>query len=477
VHSGAHIHRYDRRYIVSYPKKGMAMMTVTMWTGFEANVLRNALRMSVTDFAEHLGAGRRTVAKWSSRGRDIQLSVVMQAALDTVLTQASPEVRERFDQLRTAGTGDAPTVHTVATTVQAAEPMVDTDPSRFGGLDRDGDMRRRDLLVGSTLGGAAALPAINQLLDTLVSTGHSAAAPIAMPSLRHLAEGVATAKADYQACRYELVLERLVTLLPALSAAEEASASDERARLNMLATDLYHVVGSVLLKCGDQAMALVAAERSTRCGLASGDPVAVGTSARIMTHALMSNGHTRRALALAQAAADGLDQATGLNSTDAVAVYGAILLRGAIAAARANDRDAAHAMLDEASRAANRLGHDGNDRWTGFGPSNVLLHRVNTALTLGDAGTAIAFAQQVDLDKIRLAERKASLFVDVAQAFTQWGRHEQGLSALRNAYRIAPDEIRFRPAVQRIVGDLAVLARGQVRTKVADFAATAGVRL
>ena len=137
-----------------------------------------------------------------------------------------------------------------------------------------------------------------------------------------------------------------------------------------------------------------------------------------------------------------------------------------------------HALMGSGyhRRAAARLGHDGNDRWTGFGPSNVRQHRVTVALALGDAGTAITFARQVQLDKIILAERKASLFVDVAQAYAQWGRHDNGLTALRTAYRIAPEEIRSRPAVHRIVAELAALSRGHTRSRVLDFAADAGIR-
>lgn len=288
---------------------------------------------------------------------------------------------------------------------------------------------------------------------------------------------VAKAKDDYQAGRYDNVLRSLVTLLPAFAVTRSQAGSEEQARLDLLGADLYHVVGSVLLKVEDHAMALVAAERSTRCAMDGADPVAAGTSARIMTHALMSNGHTSRAVRLAQAAAGALDQATRLRSTDSLAAYGALLLRGAIAAGQADDRDAAGAMLDEAARAATALGHDGNDRWTGFGPNNVLVHRVHVALTLGDAGTAIAFARQVQLPKLDIAERKACLFVDVARAYAQWGRHEQGLSALRTAYRIAPEEVRSRPAVHHILGDLAALSRGHTRTAVGDFAATAGIRL
>ena len=457
-------------------RKDVAMTAVTTWTGWEATALRKALRMSVTDFAEHLGAGRRTVVKWSSRGRDVHLRAEMQAALDTVLTRASAEVRERFEELRAAGPSGAPSGPLDARDVSVIGHVVDTGVGTRSDPDQDGDVQRRNLLTEATLGGVIAIPAVARLIDVLVPTGRGSVDP-AVPSLRQLVQAVAVAKGDYQACRYEAVLDRLVTLLPALAAMRSHIGGSGRRQLDLLAADLYHVAGSVLLKFGDNPMALVAAECSKRCGLDSGDPVAVGTSARIMTHALMSNGHAGRAVELAATAAGALDRVTKLASADSVAAYGALLLRGAIAAALTDDRDSAHTMLDEASRAAIQVGHDGNDRWTGFGPNNVLQHRVHVALTLGDAGTAIAFAHQVQLDKISLIERRASLFVDVAQAYTQWGRHEQGLSALRAAYGIAPEEIRSRPVVHRIVGDLAVLSRGHLRTHVADFAAVAGIRV
>lgn len=73
--------------------------------------------------------------------------------------------------------------------------------------------------------------------------------------------------------------------------------------------------------------------------------------------------------------------------------------------------------------------------------------------------------------------QRASLYVDVARAYTQGGRHAQGLNALRTAYDVAPEEIRCRPTAQRIASDLALLAKGQVRTAVVDFAQTAGIPL
>jgi DNA-binding transcriptional regulator YiaG len=47
------------------------MTTVGRWTGREAKLLREALRLSVRDFAAHLGVGVRTVNKWDARLADI----------------------------------------------------------------------------------------------------------------------------------------------------------------------------------------------------------------------------------------------------------------------------------------------------------------------------------------------------------------------------------------------------------------------
>ncbi|MFD2763382.1 hypothetical protein [Micromonospora eburnea] len=445
------------------------MATVTTWTGQDATALRNALRMSVTAFAEHLGAARRTVAKWSSQGSNVLPRADMQAALDTVLARATPEVRERFEALRTAGTSGA----TAVTSRLDAGAHADTGDDGDGDSCSDGDVRRRDLLRGAAIGVAAA-PNVAPLLDVLFSPPPSDGAALSFPQF---SRAVAAAKIDYQACRYERALDRLVTLLPSLEPVKSSANGERRQGVEALAADLYHVVGSVLLKVGDRGTALVAAERSTRAAARSQDPVAIAASARIMTHALMGNSHDAQAVTLAENAAGSLDRDTRLASTDAVAVYGALVLRGAIAAARRHDRDTAHAMLEEATRAATRLGYDGNDRWTGFGATNVLLHQVNIALTLGDAGTAVAIADTVALEKVTLAERKASLFVDVARAYTQWGRYEHSLRALRTAYEVAPEKVRCRPTVRRLASDLAVLANGSVRTAAVGFAQSAGIRV
>ena len=72
------------------------MTTVQKWTGRETRALRHALRMSIRDFAEHLGVSERTVSKWEAGRETVQPRPEMQAALDTALARAGNEVHRRF---------------------------------------------------------------------------------------------------------------------------------------------------------------------------------------------------------------------------------------------------------------------------------------------------------------------------------------------------------------------------------------------
>jgi len=72
------------------------MTIVDSWTGWEAKLLRGALRLSVRGFAEYLGIGTRTVNKWEARQAGITLRPYMQEVLDTALARASDEVKARF---------------------------------------------------------------------------------------------------------------------------------------------------------------------------------------------------------------------------------------------------------------------------------------------------------------------------------------------------------------------------------------------
>ncbi|GGJ01559.1 hypothetical protein GCM10011581_43450 [Saccharopolyspora subtropica] len=88
------------------------MATVQHWTGAEVKALRAAKRMSLKEFAAHLGISERQISNWEKAGKDISPRPVNQAALDTCLSRSDPETQARFahlvgDSLVSASQGEA----------------------------------------------------------------------------------------------------------------------------------------------------------------------------------------------------------------------------------------------------------------------------------------------------------------------------------------------------------------------------------
>jgi hypothetical protein len=128
----------------------------------------------------------------------------------------------------------------------------------------------------------------------------------------------------------------------------------------MLCADAYHVAAGLLLKLGDQGLAYLAADRSMRAAQASEDPVMIGASARIITHALIGGRHLKAAVSTASTNAQRLERDAASRSPQVLSVYGSLLLRGAVAAAQDDRRPTSRELLDEADRTAKQLGADGN---------------------------------------------------------------------------------------------------------------------
>jgi len=178
----------------------------------------------------------------------------------------------------------------------------------------------------------------------------------AQSELPALSVAVAKAKSDYQACRYTDVINSLPGLLMRAQARCAALIGERQAEAYALLAEAYHVAASVLLKLGDHGLAWLAADRSLQAARASGDPLTVGCSARIITHALTSSGYHRAGASTAKRFAEDLDRDMPVHDRESWSVYGSLLLRGAVAAAQDHDRRTAHELLAEAEDAGHRVG-------------------------------------------------------------------------------------------------------------------------
>jgi formylglycine-generating enzyme required for sulfatase activity len=75
------------------------MATVQRWSGIEVRALREAKRMTIVEFAAHLGVSERMISKWEAGRENIRPRPVNQSALDTVLTRCDPDTQARFAYL------------------------------------------------------------------------------------------------------------------------------------------------------------------------------------------------------------------------------------------------------------------------------------------------------------------------------------------------------------------------------------------
>jgi len=356
------------------------------------------------------------------------------------------------------------------------KPAALIDPSAGVGLHLNG-------LAGTDLFNAVVAPSdeaenpIMSIAAALNEYSYPAGTDGAEPgSLHSVAVRVALAKTNYQTCRYGEVAAALPSLLRSVRIACTVLMGDARLRALRLSAETHHVAASILFKQGETGLSWIAADRSLQAAHASEDPLMIGSSSRIIIQALMEAGHHPAALAVASRAAERMSPKVATNPTaNDISIYGSLLLRASISAARYGDRHSTAQFLDEAEDAGRYLGHEGNHMWTAFGPNNVLCHRVHTACALGDAGTAIEYARRVDINALAITERKAALLLDTARAFLIWGKHDKAVHVLRAAGDIAPEEVTSRPATLALIRDIIATAPPTVARQAREYAQSLGV--
>jgi transcriptional regulator with XRE-family HTH domain len=253
--------------------------------------------------------------------------------------------------------------------------------------------------------------------------------------------------------RYDELSELLVDLLPELERAGRPSDPVQHRRASVAKAQAYHAAAVVLSKLGETGAAWVAVDRAIRAAEEAGDPLLMAAGAFRLSIVFQNARRFDLAMRAASSAAETITGLAEQGDAAAVAMRGALHLQLAVAAARSNDADTAYGFLDTARRAGEQLGADRNDYNTEFGPTNVLLHEVAVAVELGDAGRALRVAETVDAAGLS-PERQARLLVDVAQAHAQLRQPQAVVDALREALRIAPEQIETHSRVRDLVADL-----------------------
>ncbi|MFG1649645.1 helix-turn-helix domain-containing protein [Micromonospora sp. NPDC049275] len=432
--------------------------------GVLLRVARTAARLTLAEAGQRCGYSAATLSR-IERGR--------QPLTDVTVLRRLAEIFDIPPELFGLVAGDGRTSNRVGGSLDRVHGE---RPSREVG---DGPVRRRDVLgglagiVGAALPGTddgrAAMPGrvVSSLEDALLGNAPPPTGPVDAARLR---AGLGTAWSDFHACRYTRLSSRLSALVSTATAAHTTADTDSRSTTASTLAETYHLTTQVLIKLHEDGMAWSAMDRARQAAREADDPLLSAETARISAIVLRRSGHRVRAEQTVISAAQALDAATGLASTEQSCTYGRLLATAAYTAALSDRRDTAWELLAEADEASRRS--RAND---GFAGVDVALYKISVARTLGDFGAAVQYGRALRPEQLGNVERRARYWEDVALALFGRGAHAEAYQALLAAEQTAPQEVRYRPWAQQLTGALLSVDRRQALPGLRSFAARTGV--
>jgi transcriptional regulator with XRE-family HTH domain len=254
----------------------------------------------------------------------------------------------------------------------------------------------------------------------------------------------------YQSARFGYMTGALPGLIEDLAYAVDQYDGDEKRRCQRLLALTYQASTGVLTKIGEADLACIAAQRGYDLAEQADEPVVLTSLTRSVSHALLSSGRYSDAVDLIENAPSAIGTLDPDSSRAFTSVFGTMYLTGAIAAARADDAATTNDFLAQADLAARRLGRDENLMWTAFGPTNVAIHRVSTAMELGNVPLALDLGPRVDPSPLP-AERQVRHRLEVARAYSARNLRDEALRLILDAEEIAPEQVRHHSLSRDLV--------------------------
>jgi transcriptional regulator with XRE-family HTH domain len=299
------------------------------------------------------------------------------------------------------------------------------------------------------------------------------------PDLDRLAQSVTYAWTVYQNTHWPLLGQTLPRLLTTAQAAVVAypGADDQARRARALLSQAYQVTASTLVKLDEFDLAWLAAERGFVLAEETGDSLLIGAATRQVARALMFLKNYDQSLELARVGIGRLEPERGGGSPACLSLYGMLFLAGAVCAARAHKPAVARELLAEGDSVARQLGYDGNEYFTGFGPTNVHMYRVGVQLQLGDGAGVLNVVRRIPPDDLSRMpkERRSSYYIDLAWGHRLAGHPDDAVSTLLTAEGLFPNAVRCRPFAIDLIDNLRRGASGTRSRQLEQLAARAGL--
>jgi Flp pilus assembly protein TadD len=212
----------------------------------------------------------------------------------------------------------------------------------------------------------------------------------------------------------------------------------------------------------------VSADRAVTAAELSGDVLLVFAGVYRMVHAFVRLGNNGEAEHAVRAAVDTLSQRTEL-TPPGLSVLGSLHLVKALVHARCGQRTEAREEIEKARQVAEQLGEDRNDYNLEFGPTNVAIQTVSTAVDLGDAGEAIEIGKTIDASSLS-PERQGRLLMDLGRAHAQRRHTGDAVECLLRAEELSPETVQTHTAVRAAVKELVLVSGPNVPSELMGLA-------
>ncbi|MET8159831.1 helix-turn-helix transcriptional regulator [Sphaerisporangium sp. NPDC005289] len=248
---------------------------------------------------------------------------------------------------------------------------------------------------------------------------------------------------------------RLPGLIEELAAVLHDSDGRRRREAARLLTHAFVAAKSVAYRLGYIDLVSVAVERAEQAAQVTQDPELLAFIAEERCQVFFASAAYHSGLKFLRAAHRVHDD-TLHESEPGLAVAGSMHLRAAIMAARlgAAGRSEAWAHIGQAQEYATRIGRDTDHYGLIFGPANVHIHEVATAIELEDADEALRRDEGFDPPPGLAPERSSHHYIDVARARLLTGDRGRALKALIKADRLSPQHTRHHPMARETVAGL-----------------------
>ncbi|MEV1118704.1 helix-turn-helix transcriptional regulator [Actinosynnema sp. NPDC049800] len=321
---------------------------------------------------------------------------------------------------------------------------------------------------------AAEVTAIRAALGRYPGLANPVREPRAVAQLTRQAEYLDHAWAS---SHFTTIAQQLPKLLENAQVVALAASPDEEVEAHRVLVTSYRLASSMLLKFESHDLAWLAADRSMHTALAVDDTWSQARATRSVARAMTAARQRAEAVEVLLGMTDRMRFEVQRDPGALLSLYGMLYLAAAISAAEQENAGPALAMHEEALHAAERMEPHYAVHHTHFGRANVAIHRVSALVRLHEAEAALHLASTIPQGALNALppERRANYLLDLTKANTHRDDYAEAARTLARAERVAPQEVRCRPAAHTVLRTLLSTTTGEPARQVRQMAHRAGV--